>query len=270
MYSIKLFDKIFAHAGRINSGKLLPEIPFAWHRGFGYCDIAVFTDFSLEEAVSNRSLHKIALLVESPKIFPEAYSRIKEIRHLFKYVLTFSNRLLCLGSSFKRYYLGGCWINKKDWYVYNKSKLVSTIVSERRATEAQKMRHDIVNKFNNKIDVFGKGYNPISYKLTGLKDYAFSIVGENCKQDFYFTEKLIDCFMTGTIPIYYGCPSIGNIFDPKGIIQFDTVDELEHILDNINMDMYLQMLPSVLNNFNKAAPYSVTEYGLWDIFKELI
>lgn len=268
MTSIKLYDKIFAHAGRINSGKLLPEIPFEWHRGYGYCDIAVFTDFNLEEASKCRSLYKIALLIESPEIFHATYSYVKDIRHWFKYVLTFDSRLLVLNQNMKKYYLGGCWIDKKDWNVYTKTKLVSTIASQKKATQAQRLRHEIIDRVGKMIDVYGREYNPIAYKLDGLKDYAFSITVENCKRDFYFTEKLIDCFMTGTIPIYYGCPSIGEIFDPAGIIQFNSLEELSNI--ELSMDLYQQMLPAVINNFNKAIQYTVTEYGLWDIFKGLL
>jgi hypothetical protein len=70
------------------------------------------------------------------------------------------------------------------------------------------LRHQSVLKFKDKMDLYGRGYNPVEYKLKCLKDYAFSLTIENTKKDYYFTEKLIDCFMTGTVPIYWGCPSI--------------------------------------------------------------
>ena len=64
-------------------------------------------------------------------------------------------------------------------------------------------------------------------------DYRFSIVIENCKRDYWFTEKLIDCLRTGTIPIYWGCPSIGDFFDIRGFILFDDINDLENILNNL-------------------------------------
>jgi len=184
--------------------------------------------------------------------------------------LTFDKRLLAKKNNFKQYFLGGCWIDKKDWCIYKKTKLLSTIVSQKKATSAQRMRHDIIREFKSKIDVYGKIYNPIKYKLEGLKNYAFSIVTENCKKDYYFTEKLIDCFVTGTIPIYHGCSSIGNIFDKNGIIQFDDVAGLEKILEGINMDVYKSKLKSITNNYNRAMQYTTTENGLWEIFKGLV
>ena len=52
-------------------------------------------------------------------------------------------------------------------------------------------------------------------KIDGLRDYRYHFCIENIKRDYWFTEKLIDCFVTGTIPIYWGCPSI-----------FDNISEL--------------------------------------------
>ena len=37
----------------------------------------------------------------------------------------------------------------------------------------------------------------------------------------FFTDKIIDCFLTGTIPIYHGCQDISDYFDIEGIIIFN-------------------------------------------------
>jgi hypothetical protein len=66
----------------------------------------------------------------------------------------------------------------------------------------------------------------------------FSIIIENSKEDYMFTEKLIDCFLTGTIPIYYGCPSIGLFFNDKGILHFNNYKECIDILKNISSELY--------------------------------
>ena len=43
-------------------------------------------------------------------------------------------------------------------------------------------------------------------------------------------------FLTGVIPIYYGCPNIGDYFDIDGIITFQTKDELEKIIKDITLN----------------------------------
>jgi len=109
------------------------------------------------------------------------------------------------------------------------------------------------------MDVYGNGYRAIENKLTGLSDYRFSIVIENTKQNFYFTEKLLDCFVTGTVPIYWGCPSIDKFFDKNGIISFNNMDDLNDILNNITEETYLKMIKSVENNFNISMKYKTAE-----------
>uniref|UniRef100_A0A7S2DJ44 Fucosyltransferase n=1 Tax=Octactis speculum TaxID=3111310 RepID=A0A7S2DJ44_9STRA len=46
----------------------------------------------------------------------------------------------------------------------------------------------------------------------------FHIAIENVSQKDYFTEKLIDCLLTRTVPVYWGCPNICDYFDVSGII----------------------------------------------------
>ena len=83
----------------------------------------------------------------------------------------------------------------------------------------------------------------------------FCVVIENCKVDYFFTEKLIDCFLTGTIPIYWGCPSIGKFFNINGIITFDTKEECFDIIDTLSEEKYLNMLSHVKENFEEAKKY---------------
>jgi len=81
-----------------------------------------------------------------------------------------------------------------------------------------------------------------------LSPYQFSIAMENTQQDYYFTEKLIDCFVTDTVPIYWGAPSIDKIFDRRGMIQFGSIKELESIQSMLTPSLYEEMLPYVKKN----------------------
>jgi hypothetical protein len=59
---------------------------------------------------------------------------------------------------------------------------------------------------------------------------------ENVVDDCWFTEKLLDSFLSGTIPIYCGCPTIGDFFDLQGMLLFTSVDELvSQVLDDANL-----------------------------------
>ena len=51
--------------------------------------------------------------------------------------------------------------------------------------------------------------------------YRYSIAIENTAAPDYFTEKINDCFLAYTVPIYYGAINIGKYFPPKSFIQID-------------------------------------------------
>ena len=150
--------------------------------------------------------------------------------------------------------------------MHQKSKNISIILSSKQSTVGHRLRHSILQKYPN-IDFFGYN-NPILKKISGLKDYRFSIIVENCKEDYYFSEKLIDSFVTGTIPIYWGCPSIGDFFDTNGMLVFDTLDDLDSIMDNLNEELYLSKLESIRHNFEESKKYLVADNILYNKLKE--
>ena len=120
------------------------------------------------------------------------------------------------------------------------------------------MRHRVYERFkdNSEVDFFGTGCNnPIDYKIEGLKDYRFSIIIENSIEDLYFTEKLLDCFLSGTIPIYVGCKKVLEFFDENGIVFFDGDEDLPEILSSLNEVFYNSKLDSIQRNFEVAKNY---------------
>ena len=62
----------------------------------------------------------------------------------------------------------------------------------------------------------------------------FSIAIESTSVENYFSEKLIDCLITKTIPIYWGCPNIEEFFDTRGMIIVNSVDDLIKKVNNGN------------------------------------
>jgi len=211
-------------------------------------------------------------------------------------ILTWNKELLELDPDyFKIQFYGTTWINKKYRKIYEKNKLCSIIVSNKRISEGHKLHHSITdylidNKIN-KVDFFGARFNNLPYmnskpytmeysgehesnkKINGLKDYMFTISILSAKSDYEFDEKLLDCFLTGTVPIFWGCPSIasiGKFFNIKGIIVFNTVEECINILNNINFEKYKSMLPYIKENFEKAKEYttfSLNEDAIFELIK---
>jgi glycosyltransferase involved in cell wall biosynthesis len=99
------------------------------------------------------------------------------------------------------------------------------------------------------------GYIPNGDK-SNLFNSQFSIIIENCLQPNYFSEKLIDCLITKTIPVYFGCPNIGDFFNTKGILSFTTKDEFLSIVNSINNNTYEEYSQYIEENFVTAKKYA--------------
>jgi hypothetical protein len=271
MYNIKLVDNHFSHAEYSTDNQKSKYI--IWDRSIinDKDKLVVYTD-TLLSCVKSDIKTKIGWMLESPAITENYHNWISKNYKNFDLVLTNNRKHIEINSDiFKFSPTGGCWILPEEQKIYDKKRLVSGIFSDKRYTSGQALRHQIVNLYKNKIDTYGRGYLPIPNKIYGLKDYAFSLVIENTKQDYYFTEKLIDCFMTGTIPIYWGCPSIGDFFDTNGMICFNDIHDMDYILNTLNFDMYITKLDSIKNNFETAKKYLIAEdYMFENYLKNMI
>lgn len=75
------------------------------------------------------------------------------------------------------------------------------------------------NRFE--FDLFGRGINSIEDKFDALYPYKYSIAIENSSYPHYWTEKIADCFLSWTMPIYYGCSNITSYFPSESMIIID-------------------------------------------------
>jgi hypothetical protein len=71
------------------------------------------------------------------------------------------------------------------------------------------------------VDLFGRAVRPIDDKWDGLAPYRFSLAVENAVCPDYWTEKVADCFLSWTIPIYHGCPNFSGYFPPDSFVPID-------------------------------------------------
>ena len=238
-------------------------------------DVVIYTDKFLYKIDPNAKKN-IALLIESPEYHRQYYDYISTNNNKFDLVLTFDRSLLDRGENFRVNLYGTCWLHDSYINLWPKSKLCSMVTSYKSCTSGHKFRHVITNylvgHYTN-VDIYGGKYTKLPYmtstpftpehssrhitngKINALKEYMFSITIENYKQDYYFTEKLLDCFLTGTVPIYYGCPSIGNFFNCDGIIMIDKLEDLSKILPSLDTKLYDDMQPYIEENYKRAQEY---------------
>ena len=177
------------------------------------------------------------------------------VEDTYETIFTHDQRLLSLGDKYKWVPAQGFWI--KEPKIYEKSKMISMIASNKNMCEGHRLRLEWVEKIGDQVDLYGRGFNEIADKEEGLCDYMFSVAIENGQYETYFTEKILDCFATGTIPVYLGAPDIGDHFNMDGIIQLS--DEFD-----ISDDIYYDRMDAIKDNLERAKKMEVLEDFIWE------
>jgi hypothetical protein len=77
----------------------------------------------------------------------------------------------------------------------------------------------------------------------------FHIAIENTSIANWFSEKLLDCFQTKTVPIYYGCWNIGDFFNINGILPFRDLNDMITSCNKLTPELYELMFPAIEENY---------------------
>ena len=144
--------------------------------------------------------------------------------------------------------------------------MVQMIASKKDWSMGHRLRHKVAQVLGNKIDKYGKAYQPFNQTIDVFRDYRFAIVIENVDAKYYFTDKLTSAFYTGTIPIYWNTGWIAKYFNIGGMLLWSNLPELINIIDKISDKMYNNMLACARENFRIAQKYTVPEDGLYENF----
>lgn len=191
---------------------------------------------------ANVKPNSFGMIWESRAIIPAVYQSLERHVQNFRTVYTPDSKLLETYPNTKWCPGGGIWIGgllgEGENKIHNKSKMISLVSSAKKMCLLHEWRYNMAKSIysrSSNVDVFlgENGWQPI-YK--SLHDYRFSVVIENNIDKWYFTEKIMNCFATGTVPIYVGATDIGKYFDLNGIIVAnDFVDDKpKKFMDFIN------------------------------------
>lgn len=247
-----------------------PSIHHLWWNPFQDIEL----DFPINVSISidtmtcdeNADL-KILFMAEPPSICPEFNDKAVleggkfDKIYCFNYVVLGVHKL-----NAEMFEWGSTWLNIPN-LKFDKEPIMTFVTSSKADAEGHKLRLEIYDyletiDYAGDLEIFQHKSPPFHQNRNDFFNNAmFHIAVENSMTYNYFTEKLIDCFASRTIPIYYGCVNIGDWFDTRGIIQFSNLNELKYILDNITSDEYARRLLYVEENFNRAKEF----YGENDV-----
>ena len=102
-----------------------------------------------------------------------------------------------------------------------------------------------------RVDSGGRYMNnvggPVKDKAAFERTHKFSLCFENGSYPGYTTEKLVEAFAARTVPVYWGDPEVGQVFNPAAFIAVSAYDSLEQLLLRVEAlvrdnDEYMRML----------------------------
>lgn len=224
----------------------------------------------------NPNTRNIYIQVEPEAIKP-LENQIIAYSKEYDYILTFNDNILKQCSNAYKYIFGMTRITPKhvdEIDINNKQYVVTSVTSDKLMTKGHYFRHlvyynqlqieNIPTRFyiscdSKNLPVINN--NPIlglcPLKIDLFKDAQFSLVMENSRQINYFTEKLCDCLITKTIPVYYGCPNISEYFDTTGwiILDNESMEDLISKIEILDPEYYIKHIDTVEKNFETVKQY---------------
>lgn len=252
----------------------LQHVPWIrWVDDIDDSDIVIFSNFcvyKIDEVSTDKPRIAIMLEPRSMKEIDERYLFLEKNYHKFTYILTFDSILLKKCDNAKLFIWGGVW----DWVdksfpIREKTKHISMISSNKEYCELHTKRTEMIREFEANysryhVDCYGTfNGGPQVSTLTAHKEYMFSVVLENYIDDYWFTEKICNCFACKVVPIYYGARRIDDFFNRDGIIKVSSLEEVYEVVEKITEDDYLSRKDAIEDNYNRARTFSDT----WNLLR---
>lgn len=203
---------------------------------------------------------QLSLMIVEPDTVHAKHLRLVRLFHRrFFRVLTKNDALICAIPNGVKFIAGASFVPPSAEIEVHKTKMVSIIASAKRTFEGHRLRHEVIDKAraqNLVLDVMGRGYRPIEDKTEGLAPYRFTVVIENSREPSYITEKLIDALRCRTVPIYWGAPDVGKIFDPAGLIECTTFADIVAAVQRASAEDYDRRRTAIEVNASIADHYA--------------
>jgi len=200
-------------------------------------------------------------------------------KELFSVILTWDDKILntCDNAVFLPF--GHTWFKPYQYEQPHEKKFeLSHLRGTLLKTYGQSLRHELLDRKDeikiptNFYSIYGDRHNIENARIGKEEVFGNSMFGvaiENTSHNGYFTEKILDCFLLKTIPVYWGCSSITNFFEQDGIITFDNVDDLIVKVNKLDESYYNDRLNVIEENYNRALSYVNYEQNIVDAITEI-
>lgn len=233
-------------------------------------DLEIPCELFLDSIPSSPKKNKRILWVLEPNEISQLREKIIINHEEFDLILTYDDKILSLCKNSKLFLHGTSWIENFD-LGQPKQFCVTTLIGGKNFCFGHRMRHEIFEKsefvtsipiifFNSRNFPFQTSKKiqtmESSFSKNELFYSQFHIAIENHSSKNYFTEKIVDCFQTKTIPIYYGCENINDFFDSRGFFVVSSINEIIDVCNKLEPDTYEKMKKYVEINYSESMKYS--------------
>jgi hypothetical protein len=231
--------------------------------------ICVFMDHDVLGGFNSSAKYKYLWLCESKVIVPRAHelvmAQLDLMASVYRRIFTHELSLLQVSPIFQYIPPAANYTWIKDFSHIEKRRLATMVSSGKNYTQGHQVRNlmmaDVREKFP-WVEIYGRNFRPFSKKEDVLKDVMFSVTVENTVYECYYTEKLMDCFASRTIPLYMGAREVDKWFDPNGIIRIDE-STFPDVLSEISREMYNNLSEAIEHNFNVAILHERADDALY-------
>lgn len=243
--------------------------------------VEVYVDYSFHDFNHGSDAIKILLVNEPQEILPYTLEHALHHYNRYHFVFTYNKMLLDKLPNARFFIACNSWI-QNDYVFPDKEFNVSTVVGFKSDTLGHLMRHALWN-FRHRINTPKKFFTsslggPIpsenDFVLGDSKyplfDSQFHVAIENIKMPSLWSEKILDCFRTKTVPIYWGTPDIEDYFDIRGILMVRNVEDIIRVCNELNEHTYDNMLEYVENNYAISAKYLNIDTRLGDTLASIL
>lgn len=235
--------------------------------------ISIFNDYvpTLEELSLNP--YNILLILEPNELFGLHDWAIGSASS-FDCILTWSQKILDSCQNAILLPWGTTFLHKnyrfKELAVMEKKFELSFICGHKNYTQGHKLRHTLFEKFKHIEIPVKKYYTTEEPKEICFRNSMFHLAVENTRNQNYFTDKIVDAFLTNTIPIYWGCPNIGDFFDERGMIILDSEEDFVSLVNNLTEEDYYSRKKYMEDNYIRAIHYAEVFMRINSILEEIV
>lgn len=255
-----------------------PNASFKWknftftEENVGECDYLVILEYPKRDFSINVNRNNIIHICQEPPNEVSNYRQYanKQVSVNYNQLNIKNNNILSHGAL--------PWHIDKDYDFLNnlktddlqKDSKIVWVTSNQRSSKGHEKRMIFLDKIKKipNINIFGRGINPIDDKWSVLSKSKYAIAYENFENGYYWTEKIIDCYLSYTMPIYFGCSNIESFFPKNSFIKIDPNDK--HIDLFLKEVMLSNKWEENLDEIKKARELILNKYQLFPFLYDKI